>query len=378
MIQTLVEIEKIHDFPEQGFYSNAYLAFDKRLNRQVAVKDINEGALKSEGDFEKHFEEAYKLSVADHPRVMPVYYVGLDSASATTTPRIVTKHFQKGSLLGYLKSLESTGRTIALDEAIRFAHDIVQGMNHLHSLDIVHLDLKASNILIGDDGKLVIGDFGHAKFIKEGIIKDLPNLYPVTMPPEALKKKAVDKTADIYQFGILLYSIFCFPAYRKMIEEDYKIDTVQLKKIFQQESADSKSLKEEFTQNMKRFREDLKNGAFPDSNAYPFYVPQQIINIIEKCIEPDISKRYNNFLQIQSDLSNFIFPNDVSNFFQDLLNSTIHFEKSGMACNISITEKDDKFSLISKKNGRRKDSCCKSELTKTKVRKMLFTLAEEL
>src|SRR5690349_14511401 len=137
MIQTIVEIEKIRDFPEQGFYSNAYLAFDKRLNRQVAVKDINEGLLKSEGDFEKHFEEAYKLSVADHPRVMPVYYVGLDSVSATTTPRIVTKFFRKGSLLGYLKSLESGDRTIALDEAIRFAHDIIQGMNHLHSLDIV-------------------------------------------------------------------------------------------------------------------------------------------------------------------------------------------------------------------------------------------------
>jgi len=82
---------------------------------------------------------------------------------------------------------------LSLDEIIRFAHDIIQGMIHLHSLDIVHLDLKASNIYIGDDGKMVIGDFGQAKFIKDGIIHDHVNLYPAIAPVEAAAKKHLIK-----------------------------------------------------------------------------------------------------------------------------------------------------------------------------------------
>ena len=62
MINTIVEIEHIKDFDEQGFYSKSYLALDKRLNRQVAVKDIIYENLKSDADFEKYFE-ANKLKI---------------------------------------------------------------------------------------------------------------------------------------------------------------------------------------------------------------------------------------------------------------------------------------------------------------------------
>ena len=95
MINTIVEIEHQQDFAEQGFYSKSYLALDKRLNRQVAVKDIIYENLTSDDDFGKYFEEAYKLSMASHPRVLPVYYVGLDhNEGAETIPRIVTCFFK--------------------------------------------------------------------------------------------------------------------------------------------------------------------------------------------------------------------------------------------------------------------------------------------
>jgi len=55
MINTIVEIEHKADFPEQGFYSKSYLALDKRLNREVAVKDIIYENLTSTDDFEKIF-----------------------------------------------------------------------------------------------------------------------------------------------------------------------------------------------------------------------------------------------------------------------------------------------------------------------------------
>jgi len=211
MINTLVEIEHKEDFSEQGFYSKSYLGFDKRLNREVAVKDIIYENLTSDDDFEKYFQEAYKLSLASHPRVLPVYYVGLDhNSSMEKIPRIVTHYFKNGSLQGYMKSIYDSGRTLALDEVIRFSHDILQGMIHLHSLDIMHLDLKASNIYIGDDNKLVIGDFGQARFIKDGIIHDKVDLYPALMPLEHVTKKALDKNSRYIPVWLVVILISLF------------------------------------------------------------------------------------------------------------------------------------------------------------------------
>lgn len=161
MINTIVEIEKIRDFEEQGFYSHTYLAKDKRLGRLVAVKDIVYANITSDSDFDRYFDEAVKLSLASHPRVLPVYYVGKDHKdSDSELPRIVTCYYKNGSLNQHLQAVAAKGQTLPLDVLIRFSHDIIQGMIHLHALDIMHLDLKASNVYIGDDGKLVLGDFG--------------------------------------------------------------------------------------------------------------------------------------------------------------------------------------------------------------------------
>lgn len=379
MINTIVEIEHKSDFSEQGFYSKSYLGFDKRLSREVAVKDIIYENLTSESDFEKYFEEAYKLSLASHPRILPVYYVGLDhNNSKETIPRIVTYFFKNGSLNSYLDRIYSLNRTLGLDEVIRYAHDIIQGMIHLHVLDIVHLDLKASNIYIGDDGKMVIGDFGHAKFIKEGIIYNPTNLYPAITPTEANKKKAVDKTADIYQFGLLLYSMLCYNQYRNAIDNIYKISTSNLKIIYRDKPENVDELKKEFRENIKEYFKSISNSSFPDRSTYPYYVPLKIQEIIHKCLAPVGNNRYNNFYEIQKDLNDFIFPKKVLDLYQDLITNKIHFTKEDKPCIITITQIRSKYSLNATKNNRSVDRCCKSDISKAKLSKVLFTFVEEI
>ena len=378
MINTLIELEHKKDFAEQGFYSKSYLAFDKRLNREVAVKDIIYENLTSADDFEKYFEEAYKLSTATHPRVLPVYYVGLDNSGEEAIPRIVTCFFKNGSLNGYLEKVYTTNRTLALDEIIRYAHDIIQGMIHLHSLDIVHLDLKASNIYIGDDFKMVIGDFGQAKFIKEGIILNHVDLYPVLTPVEGVVKKALDKTTDIYQFGLLLYSMVCFKKYRNAIENTYKISTIQLKQIFRVKPDNVAELKSEFNVNMKLFVKAIKNSTFPNRADYPYYVPKKIQEIIHKCLEPEIKNRYNNFYEIQADLNDFIFPHGVSDLYQDLVTNNLHFIKEGKPCVISIKLAGTMFEVSATKNDRNVAKFNKSDVSEAKLQKFLLTLAEDL
>ena len=379
MISTIVEIEHRKDFSEQGFYSKSYLGFDKRLNREVAVKDIIYENLTSESDFENYFEEAFKLSLASHPRVLPVYYVGLDhNGGAESTPRIVTYFYKNGSLNSYLEKVYSQNRTLSLDEIIRYAHDIIQGMIHLHVLDIVHLDLKASNIYIGDDGKMVIGDFGQAKFIKEGIIHNVGNIYPAIIPAEAKKNKAVDKTADIYQFGMLLFSMLCYDQYRNAIENTYKIGTNTLKTIFRDKPDNVAELKKEFNENVKAYFNAINTSVFPDRSLYPYYVPVKIQDIIHKCLEPLATNRYNNFYEVQKELNDFIFPDNAYDFYQDLATNNLHFMKDKKPCVMTITETAGKFRINSTKNGQIVSRCCKSDISPAKLKKELFTFAKEI
>lgn len=379
MINTLVEIEHIKDFDEQGFYSKTYLAYDKRLKRQVAVKDIIYENLTSEDDFEKYFDEAYKLSFATHPRVLPVYYVGMNhDASDKKIPRIVTSFFQYGSLNAYLQNKYAENKTLKLDEVIRYAHDIIQGMNHLHALDIVHLDLKASNIYIGDDLKMVLGDFGQARFIKDGIIHNVTNLYPAIAPIEASAKKAIDKTTDIYQFGLLLYSMLCYTQYRNAIENIYKISTNQLKVIYREVPSNVADLKKEFRENMKSFLEAIKSSSFPERGNYPYYVPKKIQEIIHKCLEPKVEDRYNNFYQIQEDLNGYIFPDGVSELYQDLTTNCLYFLKEDKPCVIFIEPSGAKFVVRATKNGRNDSNCYDNNVSIAKLPNVLHKFASEL
>lgn len=379
MISTIVEIEKIEDFTEQGFYSKAYLAKDKRLDRLVAVKDFIYEDISSEEDFEHFFEEAYKLSLASHPRVLPVYYVGIDKTdSDNITPRIVTHFFKNGTLNGYLESVEASGSSLSLDQGLRFAHDIIQGMIHLHSLDIAHLDIKASNIFIGDDGKLILADFGHAKFLKEGVIIDAKPIYPAIQPKEQRTKKVVDKTADIYQFGMLLYSIFCYKQYRMAIDEDYKISNIHLKKIFRDKAVDVIDEKKAFFENVKRYQNDVRDGKFPKSEGYSLIIPKQLIEIVSKCLEPQVANRYNNFYEIQHDLNEIAYPKGISNYHFDSASNTVCFTKDTKPCELLVEESDGKYNVTSKKNNRSVNSCGATNVTKSKIAKQLFKLATEI
>ena len=122
MILTTVEIEKIKDFDEQGFFSSTYLALDKRLDREVAVKDINVNGKEKAEEVEKFFHEALKLSRSAHPRILPIYFVGFCNTQddEIVIPRVVTKFMKNGTLSEALRSHYETGFTFPLDSIIRY------------------------------------------------------------------------------------------------------------------------------------------------------------------------------------------------------------------------------------------------------------------
>lgn len=382
MIETIVQLEHKEDFGEQGFYSNSYLALDKRLNQLVAVKDVYPQNVSSESDYEKYFDEAKKLFFARHPRVLPVIFVGFcNNSGEEKKPRIVTKYFKKGSLNGLIKDRYSTGKSLSLQEILRYAFDIVQGMIHLHSLNILHLDLKASNVFVGDDDKLVLADFGQSQFILNGIVKVGRNIYPAILPPEGAVKKAVDKTADIYQFGLLLYSLMNYSYYRSSLENNYQLNTDVLVKLFRNDS--TKEEKEAFGDNLNRYMDDIQNGMFPEKVKIPFNLHPKLIKIVERCITADIAKRFGSFHDVLNELSNVNVCKGVRNITYEFSTKKVFFEKKFSAgkyklCEISIEKKDNKYSLSPVKNGTRSHANKITEVTEAKIHKTVFDIIDKL
>ncbi len=381
MIETLVEIRHVEDFEEQGFYSKTYIGEDLRLNRLVAVKDIDATAIESNEAIEEYFEEAQRLSLAAHPRVLPVYFVGINNSVGDSNhggPRIVTKYVKAGSLNQLLNAVYSNNRTLELGTIIRFAHDVIQGMIHLHSLDILHLDLKASNIFIGDDGKLILADFGQSKMLSDESIVKVDNLYPSILTPEAIRKRVGDKTTDIYQFGVLLYSLCNYDIYRKQIDDNYQVNTKVLRSLFKGDEPVDEVEKSEFQANMKRLSVDIRNGSFPDRKLHHFYVPKIIQDVINKCLEVRVEDRYQNFYEIQTDLNKLIISNQVQDLSQDLTTGRVGFSKKGNECYIDVTEVKGRFDMKAFKNNRAKNAFNNSGLTRTQLSRELQKAFNEI
>ena len=332
---TMVECEKIQDFPVQGANSQAYLATDKSLCRNVAVKDINNSSI-SDANVEEYFDEARIASLAKHPLVMPIYYAGFDSESGIA--RVVTPYYENGCMHAYINGLLNSGKLMSVKEVVLKSLEIAQGLNHLHSLGILHLDIKPSNIILSNDDKIIVTDFGQSKLLNgEEFVTDI-RLYCKNLSPETLENIA-DKRTDIYQFGLLLY---------RMCNEN----------LFQDQMSEFSSLDE--------LKENIKDGSFPERSLNNPHIPNSLIKIITKCLHIDPAERYADFFEVIDALS----ASDGYDLHLEVDKMEMNGTKNEKNYSIEydIDESNGRYDTVFKVSGRRKNLFCKTNLTEYQLR----------
>jgi eukaryotic-like serine/threonine-protein kinase len=182
-----------------GGMGEVYRALDTRLNREVAIKVSQER-------FSNRFErEARAIAALNHPNICHLYDVG---------PNYLVMELLEG---------ESPKGPLPLEKALDYARQIADALEVAHEKGIVHRDLKPANIKITPDGKVKVLDFGLAKTIQSGgkphSPEDSPTLTNTAtqtgvilgtalyMSPEQARGKNVDKRADIWAFGVVLYEL---------------------------------------------------------------------------------------------------------------------------------------------------------------------------
>jgi len=197
----------------RGGMGVVYLARDARLDRDVAIKALPE-ELAADPDRLARFErEAKTLAQLSHQNIAGIH--GIEQQDG-----------QKYLILQYVEG-ETLGERLArsalpVDEALEIAIEIAAGVEAAHEAGVIHRDLKPDNIKITPDGTVKVLDFGLARTIESSSGTNLANSPTITRPlsptipgaimgtaaymsPEQAKGKAVDRRADVWSFGCILF-----------------------------------------------------------------------------------------------------------------------------------------------------------------------------
>ena len=184
-----------------GGMAVVYRAVQQPLGREVALKALSSELFQDDG-FVKRFEtEAKTLAKLDHPNILPIYdFEVIDGTAFLTMPLI------RG---GTLRDILNRG---ALDPltAWRYLREIGDGLQHAHDAGIVHRDLKPTNVLIHQDGRAMLADFGLARGAGQPTHLTTIGLAigtPGYMAPEQVMGHDVDRRADIYAMGVLTFEM---------------------------------------------------------------------------------------------------------------------------------------------------------------------------
>jgi tRNA A-37 threonylcarbamoyl transferase component Bud32 len=184
-----------------GGMSTVYLARDETLDRPVAVKVMHREMSEQADQLQRFRQEARAVAKLSHPNVVSVIDAGEDGGH----PYIVFEYV-KGETLK-----QRVARVGALDtqEAIAYAIEIARGLGVAHARQMVHRDVKPQNVLIDEEGRAKLTDFGISRQLEQDGMTATGRVLGTTdyVAPEQAMGQGVDTRSDVYSLGVVLYEM---------------------------------------------------------------------------------------------------------------------------------------------------------------------------
>lgn len=202
MISQLGRYEVISEIG-QGAMGVVYKAKDPLIDRIVAIKTINLSLAKEEKEeYEGRFyQEAKAAGRLNHPNIVTIYDVGKSGDIA-----YIAMEYLQGR---ELRDIMNDGGLLPVDRVLDIAAQVAQGLAYAHEHDIVHRDVKPSNIMVIRDGHVKITDFGIARMASAAVRTQTGMVLgsPKYMSPEQVMGKTIDRRSDIFSLGVMLYEM---------------------------------------------------------------------------------------------------------------------------------------------------------------------------
>jgi len=182
-----------------GGMANVYLAYDRILRKNVAIKMLRYELSKDQGFIKRFEREAAQVTNIEHPNIVASYAIG----EFKKQPFIVMEYIRGRTLKDYLREI---GPLFA-EEAVYVMIQICQGVDHAHNHRIIHRDLKSQNVMIDDELNVKITDFGIALSSNEADMTHTNTIMGSVhyLAPELARGCVATTASDIYSLGVLLY-----------------------------------------------------------------------------------------------------------------------------------------------------------------------------
>jgi len=177
----------------RGVFSEVYLVKKKSTEEYFAMKSIHK-----KNPVELLDREMTILKAIFHPNIVSLKEVIKDDIST----KLIMEYCSKGDLNDYLNM-----RKMKEKSALHFMYQILQGLQYLHSNNIVHRDIKPQNILIDKNNVCKIADFGFARYKDQDKLLETMCGSPLYMAPEIIKHQHYSMKADIWSVGVVFYQM---------------------------------------------------------------------------------------------------------------------------------------------------------------------------
>lgn len=260
---TFIDMKNMIPLNNEGRNSSVYTFTDPQLGTEFILKKISKSTISNLNEL---FNESKILYEVRHPNITEIQYASYDNDNIF----IVMPRYKNGSMQSILNQKHLTVR-----EVLKYSLEYLTGLQYVHAHNLIHYDIKPTNILINNNGKAVLTDFGLAKYMDELGLAEQKLTYVSEFPPEKYLSTKTNLKCDIYQSGLTMY---------RMCNGNDMWDE-QLKQV------------------NTNLIDAILNGNFPNRKLYLPHIPLALRKVINKCIEIDPNKRYNSVLEIINALS---------------------------------------------------------------------------
>ena len=194
----------------RGAMGLVYLARQGRIGRVLALKMLNPVQLVSSEHLARFRAEVQTVAALEHPNILPVY----DFGEVGGQPYFTSRYMANGSLADSIERGDFREPRKGERRAAELMRQVALAVHHAHQRGILHRDLKPANVLLDEDGRPFVGDFGLAKNLEtpaDLTCSDAIFGTPAYMAPELAEGGARHATvaADLFSLGAILYHMIC-------------------------------------------------------------------------------------------------------------------------------------------------------------------------